>query len=80
MAHADSSSQAWERLNDAVYAVQALGQIISTTPGQSYRWYEEVASVFSYLADSLGRDRDAYEEAQAEKVSAGVCGPEAANG
>lgn len=80
MAHADSISQAWERLNDAVYAIQALGQIISTTSHYSAWNGEDASSVFCYLADSLGRDRDAYEQAQAEKVSSTVSALEAANG
>ncbi len=62
MAQSDSSSRAWERLNDAVYAVEALGQIISQTNAPSYEWWEHVSSVFCHLASSLGEARNGYED------------------
>ncbi|GAQ30854.1 hypothetical protein K6V18_04155 [Ralstonia insidiosa] len=80
MAHADSSSQAWERLNDAIYALQAFGQIISTTSSQGYEWMEHVSCVFCHLADNVRLARDGFEDAQAEKVSAAAPALEVANG
>lgn len=69
MAQSNSSAQAWDRLNDAVYAVEALGQIISQTNPPSREWWEHIASVFCHLATSLGQARNAYEDVLAEKVS-----------
>lgn len=69
MAQTDSIAEAWQRLNDGVYAIQALGQIISTTELGSGYHGEELASVFCYMAACLGRDRDAFEESQGEKIA-----------
>ncbi|WP_426398592.1 hypothetical protein ACN9M1_07545 [Ralstonia sp. R-29] len=69
MAQTDSIAAAWERLNNGIYAIQALGQIFLTTSHYSGYDAEEMSSVFCYMADCLARDRDAFEEAQGEKIS-----------
>lgn len=77
MALADSSSQAWERLNDAVWALDSFVQIVSTTSPPSYKWLEHVSLVFCHLAAGVGSARDALEDARVEKIS---CAPGVANG
>lgn len=72
MAHADSSSQAWERLNDAVFALDSFVQIISTTNAPSFGWLEHVALVFCHLGSGVSAARNAVEDLQAEKIAAGA--------
>jgi hypothetical protein len=77
MASADSSRQALERLNDAVWALDSFVQIVSTTSPPSYTWLEHVSLVFCHLAKGVTLAHDAVQDAEAEKISGTL---EAVNG
>ena len=62
MAQSNSIAHAWNRLNEAVYAVEALGQIISRTSPDGPSYWDSVSSVFCHLAVSLADARNAYED------------------
>ena len=80
MAHADSSSQAWENLNHAIWALDSFVQIISTTNAPSYQWLEHASLVFCHLAKGVSQARDTLEDEKTEKISAAQNQQEAANG
>lgn len=60
MAQSNSSYTTWDRLYDAIYAVEALTQIFSTFEAKDSRDVDCFVSVFSYVGTSLTEARDAY--------------------
>lgn len=80
MAQSNSSYTPWDRLYDAIYAVEALTQIFSTFEGKSLRDVDCFVSVFGYIGSSLTEARDAYLDDLAANCHAPMAVPAAVLG